>query len=348
MALEGSLTDFGLADILQLIYFQRKTGVLTLEGQTDRVRLLFIEGNISAAESKRRTEDNRLGKILVKRGLMAEDELRSILEEQRRTGSRFAHIVIKRDLVEREIIREILQGQITETVIQIFGWKQGTYEFASQGVPQDKELNFSIDTQHLLMEGLRILDEWAVIKGRITLDTVFRRRTDSPRGLSEEESAIFQYVDGDNDVSTIIDLSAKDNFEVSKILLELMEKEIIEKAPVVPVAQGEARPERKTPRFMAYLLPAVFLGTAVFSLSSFLPAQGPAYDVVRAAEKIEELRFLIESYKLEHSVYPDRFSEISESKDQWGRPYIYRVTGGGFLLESAGPDGIIGTEDDIY
>ena len=35
MALEGSLREFGLADILQLLYFQRKTGVLVLEGRMD-------------------------------------------------------------------------------------------------------------------------------------------------------------------------------------------------------------------------------------------------------------------------------------------------------------------------
>ncbi len=347
MALEGSLTDFGLADILQLIYFQRKTGILTLEGGLDRVRLLFIEGNITSAESKRRIEDNRLGKILVKRGLITEADLRSILEEQRRTGSRFAHLVTKKDLVEKDILKEILQGQITETVIQIFGWKQGTYEFSSQGVPQDKDLNFTVDTQHLLMEGLRIVDEWAVIKGRITLDTVFRRKTEAAPALTGEEAEIFRYVDGENDVSTIIDLSAKDNFEVSKTLLGLMEKDIIEAVSAVPVAQ-EAAAEKKPSKIMAVLLPAVLLGAAVLSLSSFLPTRNSPYKVVRAAEKIEQLRFRIEAYKLEHSAYPQRLSEISDARDPWGIPYIYRVAGNTFLLESAGPDGIADTHDDIY
>ena len=32
MALEGTLRDFSLADIFQLIGLQRKTGVLTLKG----------------------------------------------------------------------------------------------------------------------------------------------------------------------------------------------------------------------------------------------------------------------------------------------------------------------------
>ena len=77
MALEGSLRDFGLADILQLIFFQRKTGVLTIEGKMDKVRLLFIEGNITGAESKRRLEANRLGKVLVKKGFLEEKDLQA-------------------------------------------------------------------------------------------------------------------------------------------------------------------------------------------------------------------------------------------------------------------------------
>jgi hypothetical protein len=345
MALEGSLTDFGLADILQLIYFQRKTGVLTLEGRMDKVRLLFIEGNISAAESKRRTEDNRLGKILVKKGLITESDLRSILEEQKGSGCRFANLVLRRNLVGKEIIKEILQGQITETVTQIFGWKEGTYEFASQGVPQDKELTFTVDTQHLLMEGLRVVDEWSLIKGKITLDTVFKRSAPEPPELTAEENEIFSCVDGENDVSTIIDLVGKDNFQVSRVLLGLMEKGIIEAVSAAPVAV----PEKKEPsKAMAFLLPLVLLAAAVFSLSSFVTDRTTPYKAVKTTEAIGELRLRIETYRISHGVYPQDLSQVSGDKDPWGRPYIYGVSGNTFFLRSAGPDGIEGTSDDLY
>jgi hypothetical protein len=51
VALEGSLKDFGLADILQLIFFQRKTGYCILK-EADKIRLLFIDGNISEQNQK--------------------------------------------------------------------------------------------------------------------------------------------------------------------------------------------------------------------------------------------------------------------------------------------------------
>jgi hypothetical protein len=66
VALEGSLKDFGLADILQLIFFQRKTGVLTLESRLDKVRLLVMTGHRRGG-IKRRIEANRLGKVMAKK-----------------------------------------------------------------------------------------------------------------------------------------------------------------------------------------------------------------------------------------------------------------------------------------
>jgi hypothetical protein len=348
MALEGSLTDFGLADILQLIYFQRKTGVLSLEGRMDRVTLLFIDGNIAEAESRKRVEDNRIGKILLKKDLVKESDLQSALEEQRRTGARLGNILIKRELVARETVAEILKSQITETVIQLFGWKHGTYEFISQNVPHDSVTSIAIDTQHLLMDGLRIMDEWSLIKGRITLDTVYSRTEEKTPQLTGEEEEIYRYVDGENDVSTIIDLSEKDSFEVSKILLRLTEKGSVQAVAARPVGYA-VTDEKKTGTSLLRFLPLLVIAFSL--LISFWPVlleKNLAFSEYKTVREIEGLRLKIEAHKLEHSEYPSSLEEVTHTKDPWGRPYLYKTAGGTFTLASAGPDGQEGTPDDIY
>lgn len=349
MALEGSLTDFGLADILQLIYFQRKTGVLTLEGRMDRITLLFIDGNIAGAESKKRVEDNRLGKILVKKDLVQESDLQSALEEQRRTGYRLGNILIRQELVARETLTEILKSQITETVVQLFGWKHGTYEFTSKGVPRDSVMSISIDTQHLLMEGLRIMDEWSLIKGKITLDTIYRRTDEKSYDLTEEEKEIYRFVDGENDVSTIIDLSEKDSFEVSKILLKLTEKGAVHAVEAISVSTGTAYGKEKTRNFLLRSLPLVaVVSSLLISFAPVLLASNHAFTEYRAAREISGLRLKIDAYRLEHSGFPPSLESLNHSKDPWGRPYIYETTGDAYTLSSSGPDGKVGTPDDIF
>ena len=350
MALEGSLKDFGLADILQLIYFQRKTGALSLEGKMDKVKLFFVDGSIVGAESKRRIEDNRLGKILVKKGFIKEEDLKAVLEEQRSTGVRLGTVLIQKGLVEKEKIQEIIHAQITETVVQLFGWKQGTYEFTAQGVPQEKELPFSLDTQHLLMEGLRIVDELSAIKDRRTLETLFTRPAAEGTGLDREEKEILSLVDGENDVSTIIDLAGMDNYEVSRILLSLAEKGFIESMEAAPVIlAGTAPAEEKAPSALLGYLPYLAVAASlILSFAVVLIQKDETMKVFSAAKTVDGLRFTIEKYRLQHDAYPRTLSELTVARDPWGHPFIYGISDNAYILKSAGPDKTEGTKDDIF
>ena len=53
MALEGSLKDFGLPDIFQLIGLQKKTGVLYLNNDDDAVTIAFQDDGPGVAEADR-------------------------------------------------------------------------------------------------------------------------------------------------------------------------------------------------------------------------------------------------------------------------------------------------------
>src|SRR3972149_3023643 len=330
MALRGSLKDFGLADILQLIHFQGKSGVLTLEGERDKVKLFFVEGNIVGAISSRRQEDARLGKVLLKKGL-----------------------------VDKEHIKNVLTGQITETVVQIFGWERGTYEFTPQAIALDtvgdKEVPIILDTQYLLMEGLRILDEWSLLEGKLTLDTVFVKKAETPAGLSEEEMDVLLLVDGENDLSTIIDISGRDGFEIATTLVSLMEKGALEPKGAIPIVETLQREKKKTAISFSLMsiitVVTVVLAIAVSVLVLYFSVFFDKDDTLnrfRASEMIEYLRYKIETYRFEHDSYPETINVISNKLDPWGRPYIYKRGEYIFTVMSTGDDGKEGTEDDIY
>ncbi|MCE5194981.1 MAG: DUF4388 domain-containing protein [Nitrospiraceae bacterium] len=357
MALEGSLKDFGLADILQLIHLQRKTGVLSLEGRMDKIRLIFYQGNIISAESKRRNEANRLGKVLVKKGLITEQELQEVMQVQNTTGEKIGTLLVKKGTITKEQIQAIIISQVTETVVQIFNWKEGTYEFTQHGVPIDADLPITIDTQHLLMEGLRIIDEWSLIEGKLSLDTIFDRMEKPGISLTADEASILELIDGENDVSTIIDASHMENLQASKIFVSLLEKGLIEPketAPVEPVqiTQYEIRPLKKTGpsvSFAGIFTTIIFVISALLAFAAF-PAHKNAYALnkIKTVEDIDSIRFLVEVYKYEKGSYPSTLDQITKIKDKWGNPYVYKIDSNTFVIYSLGPDGKEGTEDDIY
>ena len=72
MALKGTLKDFSLADIFQLIGIQHKTGVLTLKNDKEVVTVSFVEGNVVSADALHRRLEDRIGTVLVKSGRITE------------------------------------------------------------------------------------------------------------------------------------------------------------------------------------------------------------------------------------------------------------------------------------
>ncbi|MCX5717610.1 MAG: DUF4388 domain-containing protein [Nitrospirae bacterium] len=353
MSFEGSLKEFGLADILQLIYFQRKTGVLTLEGRMDKVRLLFYEGNIISAGTRRKVEANRFGKLLLKNGLIKEEDLQKALEEQQSTGEKLGNILMKNGVVGKEQIQEILTTQITETVINLFSWKDGSYDFSPQGVPVDKEMPIALDTQHVLMEGLRIVDEWSLVEGKLSPDTIFERIGNPGVELTPEEEEMLGLVDGERDVSVIIESSYMDSFQASKSLVSLMEKGIIgpkEAAQVAPeIALHMALPSaKKGIPYPPFITPVIFMVSLFIAIISFPPQRSDYADRIKTSADIDNIRFTIEAYKYENGSYPQSTDQITKPADAWGRQYIYKPAADDFVLFSAGPDGKEGTADDVY
>ena len=80
MALKGTLKDFSLADIFQLIGIQKKTGVLTLKSDKEVVTVSFVEGNVVSADALHRRLEDRIGTVLVKSGRISEGQLQEALQ----------------------------------------------------------------------------------------------------------------------------------------------------------------------------------------------------------------------------------------------------------------------------
>ncbi|HYD43428.1 MAG TPA: DUF4388 domain-containing protein, partial [Anaeromyxobacter sp.] len=153
MALKGTLKDFGIAEILQLIGQQMKSGFLHLESRDEEIHIALSEGSVVRAEAVGRKANERLGAMLVRAELITQPELEYALNVQRRSLRRLGDILVENDFVSREDLREITHLQTTETVYRLFHWKSGTYEFEAGAVEWDKETAIPLCVESVLMEG---------------------------------------------------------------------------------------------------------------------------------------------------------------------------------------------------
>lgn len=176
MALKGTLKDFGLSDIFQLIAHQRKTGVLHLEDRGKSVAVTFEDGKIVSAEpgSSTTEEKEKIGAILIKSGLLDRAQLENALEEQARSMRLLGIVLQEKQYLTAEQFQKVFTFQIKETLFKIFQWTSGNYRFEAGSVTYDRKYILPLSAEYVLMEAARIIDEWPGIKVKIpSMDMVF-------------------------------------------------------------------------------------------------------------------------------------------------------------------------------
>lgn len=170
MALEGTFSDFGLAEIFQLIGLQKKTGVLTVRGGEDGqvVTVSFDKGMVAFADEYQRSETERLGSILIRSQLITREALDKAVTIQKETLQRLGHVLTQMGFITQQELRRALQTQVKEAVYRLFRWKEGSYHFSPEAITYDKEMYQPVSAEFLLMEGVRMIDEWPIIEKKIT------------------------------------------------------------------------------------------------------------------------------------------------------------------------------------
>ena len=155
MALKGTLKDFGIADILQLIAQQAKSGELTVRTKGQQVTVWFVGGNIVGAEENGRIQKDMLGSMMVRANELTQAELDYSLEIQRRTGRRLGEILLEATNISVDGLRDFAELQTTETVYKLFLWESGQYSFSQLESDEVNNRGVLISGEHILMEGFR-------------------------------------------------------------------------------------------------------------------------------------------------------------------------------------------------
>ncbi len=241
MALIGTLEDFGIAEILQLIGQQGKTGELLVENRGERVHVLMSDGNVVSAEKAGRARPDRLGERLVRAGLLARADLDTALQVQRRTLRRLGDVLVELRLVTPGVLKTMAALQTSETLFRLFGWKRGKYAFEPGPVEWDRATMTPIRAEAVLMEGFRQIDEWPIVRRRITSPQMTFERRDPPPGavrLGPRELAVLALIEPGRTVEALVDRSCLGRFETSKALLALVDAGSLEAIPPSPLGRA--------------------------------------------------------------------------------------------------------------
>jgi hypothetical protein len=335
VALHGNLRDFGIGEVFQLIGQQQKTGTLEVSDGELRLRISFDAGAVVRGDRVGAYEQAGLADMLVRTGLLTPQRLVTLERQIAERGAQLDALLREGGELSAQQIDEITELVTRETLFELLRWTRGSFHFTA-GPVDNRNPARAIPAEQILMDGLRMVDEWrAFDEAAVDPEAVFApsgsfeefRRSEpgeTPDRLAVAER-LFLLVDGRLPVRRVVDLSRVGSFEGARWLTRFRRAGLIEQVDPQLVARKQRRREKlelpsglSAGAALAATLPWLLLGAVVFAASRVEAPRAAAGSlseqaVLRAAGASFEtlrLRNLADAYRYARGEWPGGMTDL--------------------------------------
>jgi len=240
--LEGDLSRVQLPDVLSFVGMIRGNGKLTVRLQDLERSIVWKDGEIIFAQSN--SIEHTLGHFLIRNGKINQeqyDESRAKVNATTRHGK----VLVQMGIISPKDLWWSVQNQVLEVIYSLFEWKEGTFAFYETS---DEELSgerivLQLNSSSVIMEGIRRLDEMARIRGKVTsLGMVVEKIPGAAPNfeeleMNETEIEVYNVIDGQRSVRELIRRSELTEFEVMRIVFQLLSARLVEEVHEVKPAR---------------------------------------------------------------------------------------------------------------
>jgi len=313
MGLRGSLKDFGISEILQLINLQRRSGKLEVEAEEGRYQILIDQGRIVQLDKEPEESGERLEDYLILSGLVTPEQIKLAQNRAKKELKRLEEVLLNLEIISRENLVKLLRIRALDLIHQLFLLREGEYEFEAEPVNYHPETSLNLDTEQILMDGYRVRDEWKLVMGEVgSFGAVFKKKP-GEFGLQDRlepvETQIYRLVDGKRNIIHIAVLARQSRFDTAKILADLSKKQRV----VLVSLPKEKEPEGKRSLLLPKIISGILFGVLLALIGSGIILFSRGFS--RAERKgdifIEErLNQAQEIYRLEKGSYPENLEAL--------------------------------------
>ncbi|MDP3939062.1 MAG: DUF4388 domain-containing protein [Deltaproteobacteria bacterium] len=226
--LSGDLAIIEVADLVNFLSMSRLTGILLLiiDGNHEK-SLHFNKGELVFASSS--ASEDRLGEVLVRLGQLNQRQLEAV-SIKFPGNMKIGRFLVQQELISPQGLWEGIRQQVREIFFGFLEAEHGVFFLLDARPSASEELNLSLTTHNLLLEGVQRKDELAHFRKRIQNDEVIlRKRHPLPtKELTANERRLLNLVDGKQDISQLSRLSQLERFITLKTLFHLMQTGFVE------------------------------------------------------------------------------------------------------------------------
>ena len=325
MALEGQLSDFNLAEILQLLASQQKSGFLNLETNRNMV-FIFDKGVLISTRDRRSRSRDPLESFLRAYGFFNEQQWKHIEYVRKNSSLDLTEILISEGLMDDKEMDRVLKSLAQEMAHAGMKMRRGRYHVTpTQDTPPGVKWRYSLDVQGLLMEAARRLDEEGMLKDFLPSQAItFQQgnRILNPEELNKTSQHIMEMALAGLPLGRIIRQGKTESFVARDLLKNWCEEGVLEK--INPDSEDE---EAGSPgkRFKLKLqsglrslpitiLTVVVLGTLGWLRWTASPDAGPnPGETLRRAQIRSEVVTAARLYRYQKGEWPASLTEMVRS-----------------------------------
>jgi hypothetical protein len=231
----SSLDDVPLLGLLYTLFANAHTGVAAVHSEDAKKEVFFKEGWIVFANTNKSEE--RLGKFLRGRDLIASFNLEEIAAQAKESGEKLGTFLVKGGLLTEKELIELLDFQAKEILSDLFTWKDGEFFFEKQEV-REEDVVVSYTPLDIALFAARRAHDFATYRRMIPNNKIIfrippyieRDRVRVAEGLDANEAVIFFLIDRGRNVDQLIKLSGDDEISVINILYRLLLMGLIKKS----------------------------------------------------------------------------------------------------------------------
>jgi len=227
ISMKGLLSQVPLPEVFQFAKFQNHTGLLKVT-DVNRAAYVFMRGGtVSFATFANPEAPDFLEKMYKETGL--EDYL--IQKAIRMASSRnltVADTLVQEKMIDRGSLYKFLDESTREIIYEILTWSKGSFSFhlVKEHNEEIRKIDLGIMMDHLVMDGLRRVDELKVIQQFVHSDSQLfvqdkTKNTNNVR-FTDMEKRVLSLMDGTKNLAAIKSIMNLSTYNLAKIVYSLL------------------------------------------------------------------------------------------------------------------------------
>ena len=231
--LRGEIAEGVLPQLLRRIYVERRTAMLRCVRGDEEQSLRFSGGHIVNAHTN--IKEDRLGEMLVRRGLLSEDGLARATEIVIREKRRLGEVLDELGLLDANGLEDAIAIHVHEMLARLFSWTDGSYALADE--PPDaarSDVTLKLSTGELILEAARAVKDPDVVRYALgDVDRVLNLSGDpllrfQKLTLSPNDGFVLSRIDGTTTARELLQLIPLPVEETQKSLFGLVSTGVVE------------------------------------------------------------------------------------------------------------------------